>query len=122
MVLIQINYQIGLFFIAFYISYWAVKVFESYFYVIKSYFELLAYNRRSFHDDEIVHTHAPLISHVVVIPIYTEPYDVIEENVEAILANDYPNMESITILLATEARVPSAATNALAIIHKYSQL
>jgi cellulose synthase/poly-beta-1,6-N-acetylglucosamine synthase-like glycosyltransferase len=120
--LIQINYQIGLFFIAFYVSYWTVKVFESYFYVVKSYFDLLAYNRRSFHDDEIVHTHAALISHVVVVPIYTEPYDVIEENVEAILANDYPNMGSITILLATEARVPDAEVHALAIIRKFSTL
>jgi cellulose synthase/poly-beta-1,6-N-acetylglucosamine synthase-like glycosyltransferase len=120
--LIQINYQIGLFFIAFYVSYWTVKVFESYFYVVKSYFDLLAYNRRSFHDDEIVHTHAALISHVVVVPIYTEPYDVIEENVEAILANDYPNMGSITILLATEARVPDAEVHALAIIRKFSVL
>ena len=118
--LIQIDYQIGLFFIALYISYWTIKVFESYFYVLKSYFELLTYNDRGFHDDEIVATHAPLLEHLVVVPIYTEPYDVIAENIEAIIANDYPNMAGITILLATEARAPEAETHAKNIIANFA--
>ena len=40
-VLMQVNYHIGLFFIALYIAYWSVKVFESYYYVLKSYIKLL---------------------------------------------------------------------------------
>lgn len=100
--LIKINYQIGLFFIAFYIAYWTVKVFESYYYVIRSYLELLAVNRRDFTKDEILLEHGKNIEHLIVVPIYTEPYDVIEENIASILENDYPFMERITVLLATE--------------------
>lgn len=50
---------------------------------------------------------AKSVRHVVIVPIFTEPYDVIEENVAAIVANDYPFMENITVLLATESRVPA---------------
>jgi len=39
--LLSINYQIGILFIAFYISYWTIKVFESYYYVLTSYITLL---------------------------------------------------------------------------------
>lgn len=60
------------------------------------------------------------MQHVVIVPIYTEPYDVIEENVISILENDYPYMEKVTVLLATEARAPEAQKHAIAIIEKFS--
>lgn len=43
----------------------------------------------------------------------------IEENILAILANDYIYRESITILLATESRVPYAEDHAKKIIKIY---
>lgn len=103
-ILIQIDYKVGLFFIALYISYWSIKVFESYYYVLRSYIELLGYGYRSFEDNEILLNGGKDIQHVVVIPVYTEPYEVIEENIEAIMEGDYPFMENITIVLATEER------------------
>jgi len=42
LLLMEINYNLGLFFIAFYISYWAVKVFQSYYSILKSYLNVLA--------------------------------------------------------------------------------
>lgn len=48
LILMKIQYQVGLFFIALYISYWSVKVFEGYFYVLKSYIKLLKFSKISF--------------------------------------------------------------------------
>ncbi len=120
-VLVKINYQIGLFFIAFYISYWAVKVFESYYYVIRSYLTLLEYKSADLSENEILLEHAPQIRHVIIVPIYTEPYDVIEENVQSIVDNTYPHLERVTILLATESRVPDAALHAANIIKHFQK-
>ncbi len=119
-VLINIDYQIGLFFIAFYISYWTIKVFESYFYVVKSYIELLNYGERDFEHNEILLENGASIEHIVVVPIYTEPYDVIEENVLSIIENQYPFMDKITILLATESRAPDAESHAREIIKNFA--
>ncbi len=118
--LIKINYQIGLFFIAFYIAYWAIKVFESYYYVLKSYIELVDFNKTDFSKNEFLLENGKNIHHVVVVPIYTEPYDVIEENVMAILENEYAFMDKVTILLATEARAPDAEKHAQTIIKKFA--
>jgi hypothetical protein len=52
--LMQIHYETGLFFIALYISYWSVKVFESYYYVLKSYIKLLKLEKTDWKKDEIV--------------------------------------------------------------------
>lgn len=52
-------------------------------------------------------------------PIFTEPYDVIEENILAITRNEYPYLENVTVLLATEARVPEAEGNAARIIERF---
>lgn len=106
LVLMQIHYETGLFFIALYISYWTVKVFESYFYVLKSYLKLLQYEKRDFSHDQTIERSGKNLKHIVIIPIYTEPYDVIEESVLSVLATEYQYIESITILLATEARAP----------------
>jgi hypothetical protein len=54
LVLMQIHYETGLFFIAFYISYWSVKVFESYYYVLKSYIRLLRLEKKDWSQDTIV--------------------------------------------------------------------
>ncbi len=119
LLLIEIHYETGLFFIALYISYWTVKVFESYFYVLKSYSKLLKIEKKDYTNSPLIRQSAKHLKHVVIIPIYTEPYDVIEENVVALLANDYTFRENITILLATEARVPDAIENAEKIIAVY---
>jgi hypothetical protein len=54
LILMQIHYETGLFFIAFYISYWSVKVFESYYYVLKSYVRLLKLEQKDWTKDHIV--------------------------------------------------------------------
>ncbi len=51
LVLMEINYQTGLFFIALYISYWTVRVFESYYYVLQSYLKLLQIEGKDYSDD-----------------------------------------------------------------------
>ncbi|MDQ1344158.1 MAG: hypothetical protein QG650_878 [Patescibacteria group bacterium] len=118
-ILVKINPKAGLFFIAFCISYWTVKVFESYYFVLSSYLALLRLNKADFRESEIMMAEAGGIRHVVIVPIFTEPYDVIEENVAAIAANDYPHLENVTVLLATESRVPEAEANAARIIEKF---
>lgn len=60
--------------------------------------------------------------HIVIIPIYTEPYDVIEENILSILANDYIYMRNVKILLATEERAPDAKSYAERIIKNYGNI
>lgn len=120
-VLVKINPKAGLFFIAFCISYWTVKVFESYYFVLSSYLTLLRFNKTDFRESEIMQAEASSVKHVVIVPIFTEPYDVIEENVAAIAANDYPFLENVTVLLATESRVPDAEANAAKIIAKFKK-
>ncbi len=115
----ELHQKTGLFFIALYISYWTVKVFESYYYVLRSYLRLLWVEKYDFREDSVVKRVGKTLKHIVIIPIYTEPYDVIEENILAILANDYIYRESITILLATESRVPYAEDHAKKIIKIY---
>lgn len=51
LILMQIHYNTGLFFIAFYISYWSVKVFESYYFVLKSYIKLLKIEKKDWNTD-----------------------------------------------------------------------
>lgn len=117
--LVKINPKAGLFFIAFCISYWTVKVFESYYFVLSSYLTLLRLNRTDFRESEIMQAESGSVRHVVIVPIFTEPYDVIEENVAAIAANEYPHLDKVTVLLATEARVPEAEGNAARIIERF---
>lgn len=118
-VLMEIHYETGLFFIALYISYWTVKVFESYYYVLRSYLRLMDYEKKCFHDDTLVSEKSRHLKHIVIIPIYTEPYDVIEEAVVSVMNNDYPHKKNITILLATEARAPDAEGHAARIIENF---
>lgn len=54
LILMQIHYETGLFFIAFYISYWSVKVFESYFYVLRSYLNLLSLEKKDWNNDHTI--------------------------------------------------------------------
>jgi cellulose synthase/poly-beta-1,6-N-acetylglucosamine synthase-like glycosyltransferase len=56
----------------------------------------------------------------VIVPIYTEPYNVIEENIIAIQATYYPYQKNIVVLLATEARAPDGASHAERIIREHS--
>ena len=55
----------------------------------------------------------------MIVPIYTEPYDVIEENIIAILETEYAYKHNITVLLATEARAPHGTEHAERIIANY---
>lgn len=118
--LMEIHQKTGLFFIALYISYWTVKVFESYYYVLRSYLRLLRIEKRDFSEDAVVKRIGKHLLHIIIIPIYTEPYDVIEENVLALLADDYIYRENVTILLATESRAPDAISHAEKIIENHS--
>jgi len=90
-ILLKIHYQLGIFFIAFYISYWTVKVFESYYYVLTSYITLLKTNKKDYLKTDIIQKEAIKLKHIIIIPFYNEPYDVVEDNVNAILKNDYPH-------------------------------
>lgn len=119
-VLLSVSYQVGILFIAFYISYWTVKVFESYYYVLTSYIALLRTNKRDYSDYPVILGEAKHLKHIVIVPIYSEPYDVIAENIASIIANDYPYKENITVLLATEERGPGAIENADKIVADYS--
>lgn len=116
----QVNYHIGLFFIALYIAYWSVKVFESYYYVLKSYIKLLWLEGHDWSTDTAIIQGWKNLKHIVIVPIYTEPYDVIEENILSILKTKYTYPENITVLLATEARAQHGETNAKKIIQEYS--
>ena len=119
LVLMKIHYATGLFFIALYISYWSVKVFESYYYVLKSYIKLLKLEKTDWLKDKIVTRWAKKLKHIIIVPIYTEPYNVIEENIRAIENTYYPYKKNITILLATEARAPDGKDHAEKIIQKF---
>jgi cellulose synthase/poly-beta-1,6-N-acetylglucosamine synthase-like glycosyltransferase len=119
--LIQIHYLTGLFFIALYISYWTIKVFESYYYVLRSYFALLANEKKQHLHTPALQDAAKTIQHIVIIPIYTEPYNVIEEAVQSVIQNEYLYRENITILLATEERAPDAQNHAKALQEKFVQ-
>ena len=118
--LMQIHYETGLFFIALYISYWSVKVFESYYYVLKSYIKLLKLEKTDWKKDEIVKKWAKNLKHIVIVPIYTEPYNVIEENIIAIQDTYYPYKENIVVLLATESRAPDGQKHAEKIITEFA--
>jgi hypothetical protein len=120
LILMQIHYETGLFFIAFYISYWSVKVFEWYYYVLKSYIKLLKLEKTDWKKDTVVTKWAKNLKHIVIVPIYTEPYNVIEENIIAILDTYYPYKENIIVLLATEARAPDGSRHAEKIIKEYA--
>ncbi len=118
-ILIFLERRLGLFFIAFFISYWTMKVFESYYYVLMSYLRLLRAQDTDWNGNEVLLSEGDGIRHVVVVPIYTEPYETIRDNVEAIVSADYPFMENVTILLATEARAPEGERNAEKIIRAF---
>lgn len=118
--LLSISYQVGILFIAFYISYWTIKVFESYYYVLTSYIRLLRTNKHDYSDYPVILGEAKYLKHIVIVPIYSEPYDVIAENIASIIANDYPYLENVTVLLATEERGPGAVENAEKIVADYS--
>jgi hypothetical protein len=121
LILMQVQYETGLFFIALYISYWSVKVFEGYFYVLKSYLKLLRIEKRDFANSTLIEKNGKNLKHIVILPIYTEPYDVIEEAVVSLLANDYSYMENVTILLATESRAEDAEMHAKKITETYGK-
>lgn len=120
-VLMQVNYHLGLFFIAFYIAYWSVKVFEGYYYVIKSYIKLLRAEGTDWSDNPDIVKKAKKLKHIVIVPIYTEPYDVIEENILSLIGTEYHYKENITILLAVEERARDAIAHAERIIHEHGE-
>lgn len=98
-----------------------MKVFESYYYILTSYITLLRTNKRDYSDYPVILHEAKNLKHIVIVPIYTEPYDVIAENIESIIANDYPYKENIIVLLATEERGTGARENADKIVAHFSE-
>lgn len=119
--LLYINDKIGLYFIAFYVAYWTVKAFESYIYIIASYIKLLSVNKKNYLKSKVIKNEAVNLKHVVIVPIYNEPFSVIEENILALINNDFPYKENVTILLATEERWPWAIQNAEQILEKFKK-
>lgn len=117
--LLNFSYKVWLYFIAFYVSYWTIKAFESYIYIISSYIKLLHINKKDYIKTKIIKEDARNLKHVVIVPIYSEPYDVIEENILSILHNDFPYKDNITVLLATEERWPWAIENSKKIVEKF---
>jgi cellulose synthase/poly-beta-1,6-N-acetylglucosamine synthase-like glycosyltransferase len=81
--------------------------------------KLLKYEKHDFCSEPIIRDHASKLEHIVIVPIYTEPYDVIEENILSLLGADYIYRSNITVLLATEARAPDAETHANNIIKNH---
>lgn len=119
LILMKIHPDVGLFFIAFYISYWTLRVFGWYYHIFKSYHSLLRMEKTDFKDNSLIRFWAKELQHIVLIPIYTEPLQVIEDNVVSIINTEYQYKENITIILATEERAPDAKKNADYIIKKY---
>ena len=119
MLVLRISDSVGLFFIAAYVAYWTVKAFESYIYIIWSYLKLLRVNKSDYLNTRIIKNDAWDLKHVVIVPIYSEPFDVIDENLHAISINNFPYKDNIIVLLATEERWPWAIDNAKRIVEKY---
>lgn len=116
-----INYYLGLYFIAFYVSYWTIRAFESYLYVIFSYIKLLKTNKKDYINTPEIKKQAQSIKHIIIVPFYSEPYEIIEETVNAIVKNDYPYKNNITILLAPEERKPETLKTAELILKKFAK-
>lgn len=119
-ILLKINYDLGLFFIAFYIAYWTMKVFQGYFYIYKSYKKLLANENKDFENNLELKEKSKNLKHIVIVPIYTEPRWVIEDNVKSLIEADFYHKNNIVILLATEARAPDGEKNAKYITEKFA--
>ncbi len=117
--ILTINYKLGLYFIAFYVSYWTIKAFESYIYIISSYLKLLKVNKADYLKTKVIKNEARYLLHVVLVPIYSEPFDVVDENIQSILANNYPYKDKIVVILCTEERWPWAIENGTKIEKKY---
>lgn len=117
--ILKVNYWVGLYFIAFYVSYWTVKAFESYLYIIASYIKLLKVNKKDYLNTKIIKENANKLIHVVIVPIFNEPISVIEENIIAIINNTFPYKGNIIVLLATEERWRSAIENSNLILEKF---
>lgn len=61
-------------------------------------FQLFSLGIRQWHD----------IHHLIILPFYNEPYEVLQESVESILANTYPK-DRMLVVLASEARAGEKA-------------
>jgi cellulose synthase/poly-beta-1,6-N-acetylglucosamine synthase-like glycosyltransferase len=75
--------------------------------------------KRNFKDNTLIEYGGKNLEHIIIIPIYTEPYDVIEEAVLSVIGNDYRYKENLTILLASESRAPHAVEHANEIIKQH---
>lgn len=87
--------------------------------MLRSYIKLLKYEKHDFCHEPIIREHAEKLKHIVIVPIYTEPYDVIEENILSLIHTTYCYKQNITILLATESRAEDAENHAKRIIREY---
>ncbi|EKE28919.1 MAG: hypothetical protein ACD_2C00264G0004 [uncultured bacterium (gcode 4)] len=117
--LLNVSYKIGLFFIAFYVSYWTVKAFESYVYILAAYIKLLKINKKDYLKTKIIKEDAKNIKFIFVLPYYNEPYDVIEDSLLSVLHNDYSYKGNVTLLMAPEERSPDVVEDVKKIAEKY---
>lgn len=118
-ILININYQMWLLYIAFYVSYWTIKAFMNYYFIMKSYFDLLSINKKDYKYFFYKLKEWPDLKHIVLLPVYNEPYDVIDDAVASIVKAEYPYKENIIVLLAVEERWWPAVKNATKVLKKY---
>ena len=117
--ILRVNYKVWLFFIAFYISYWAVKAFESYYYILISYLHLLNINQKDFKKSKIIKEDAKNLKLVIVLPYISTPYDVIEDSIISVLNNDFPYIKNLTIILGPEQRDQETTDNVYKVYEKY---
>ena len=114
----KIDPQLGLAFISFFIAFWWVKVFKSYFFLTRSFFAIKRSLLFPYAQTNIVRNDAKDLTHVVLIPFYNEPYSIVEMAVKAFENNDYPHKENLIVVLCAEWRSPQAVQVAHELMHR----
>lgn len=114
----KIHPQIGLAFISFFIAFWWVKVFKSYFFLTRSFFAIKRSLLFPYAQTNIVRNDAKNLKHIILIPFYNEPYSIVEMAVKAFENNDYPHKENIIVVLCAEWRSPHAIEVAHELMHR----
>lgn len=118
--LYSINPQLGLWFIAFFIAFWGIKVLKGYFFLTRSFLNVQRSIDFPYRETDVVRNDAKNLQHVILLPFYNEPYSVIEMAVKAFENNDYPHKKNVTIVLCAEWRSPHAVKVAHDIMEKLS--
>lgn len=80
--------------------------------------KLKEYNNVNTVKDQLLNSND--IHHLVIIPEWKEPIEVLDETIKKIYEQDYP-LDHISVVLATESRDPQADSTAQILIDKYAQ-